>query len=310
MKALYFLALGIFGQFAAVAAPTLYTSSYTVQLTGQRYYAYPAAQVCNSDFAQSDDERTLPTALGGGGGWNAGNQSFTSTAIPNNMSVKSVSVTLHFSTDVTAPITLKLNGTPAETIWSEAGILRDGCQTATFQFPTTAYVDGGVNTVNVTVGANAVVAVSSEITTITYSVGKGSNGDTHGALVQVCHKGSPIYVAASAVAAHIGHGDSQGDCTTPATAKATPAVATELSVSPNPATDQVAFSFRTAGPGKTQLQVYNQWGKLVATVYNKNSEAGELNVVPFNSQQLPEGLYLCRLVSNFGVQTTRLTVSK
>ena len=310
MKAFYLLVLGLFGQFRAVAAPPLYTSSYTVELKGQRYYAYPSAQVCGSDFANSDDERTLPAELGGGRGWNAGNQSFTTTAIPHNMSVRSVSVMIHFNTQIVAPITLKLNGQPAATIWSEAGILRDGCQTATFELPVSAYNDGGVNTVNLTVGANAVLAVSSETTTITYSVGRGSNGGSNGNLVQICHKGDPIYVASSAVAAHKAHGDSLGDCTATPTAKPAPSVAAELSVFPNPATDQVAFSFRPAGAGKTQLQIYNQWGKLVATLSTKESAAGELNQVPFNSRELPEGLYQCRLVTRAGVQTTRLTVSK
>ena len=310
MKALYVLAFAIFGHFVAMAVPPVYTASYTVQLKGQRYYAYPGAQVCNSDFAQSDDWRPLPASLGGGGGWNDGNQSFTSASIPNGMTVRSVSVTIHFSTDIVAPITLKLNGVPAETIFSEDGILRNGCQTATVEMPTSAYVNGGVNTVNLTIGANAVLAVSSETTTITYSAGKNSSGGTHGALVQICHKGDPIYVAASAVPAHLDHGDVPGDCTTPTSVKAAPGVVAELNVSPNPATDQVAFSFRAAKAGNAQLQVYNQWGKLVATVYSRECTAGELNVVPFNGRDLPEGLYLCRLVTSAGVQTTRLTLTK
>ena len=305
MKALYSLAFGLFGHFVAVAAPPVHTASHTIYLTGQRYYAYPAAQVCNSDFAQSDDNRELP---GGGGGWNSGNQSYTSTAIPKNMSVKSVAVTVNFNTQIVAPITLKLNNVAAATIYSQAGILRDGCQTATFVLPVSAYVDGGLNTVNMTVGANAVLAVSTETVTITYSNGKNDNGGEHGGLVQICHKGDAIYVSSNAVPAHLAHGDNVGDC--PTAAKAAPDVATELSVSPNPATDQVAFSFRSARAGKAQVQVYNQWGKLVATVYSRESAAGELNVVPFDSQQLPEGLYLCRLVTSTGVQTTRLTLTK
>ena len=310
MKAFYVLAFAAFGNFAAMAGAPVHTYSYTMALKGQRYYAYPGAQVCGSDFAQSDDERTLPASLGGGGGWNAGNQSYTSLAIPHNMSVRTVAVTVNFNTQIEAPITLKLNGVPAATIWSQAGILRDGCQTATFNLPSSAYNDGSVNTVNMVVGANAVLAVSSETVTITYSVGKNTSNDNPPALVQICHKGDPIYVSSNAVAAHLNHGDSLGDCTGSNGAKAAPATVTELSVAPNPATDQVAFSFRSAQAGKVQLQVFNQWGKLVATVYDQECAADELNVVPFNGHGLPEGIYLCRLITSAGVQTTRLTLSK
>ena len=310
MKAFYLLILALLGHFVAVAGAPVYSAAYTMQLKGQRYYAYPGAQVCGSDFAQSDDERALPAALGGGGGWNFGNQSYTATAIPGNMTVKTVAVTLSFNTQIVAPITMKLNGVPAATIWSQAGILRDGCQTATFELPISAYHDGALNTVNLTVGANAVLAVSSETVTITYSASKNPNGDNPGGLVQICHKGNVIYVASSAVAAHLAHGDSLGDCTGATAGKPAPAPLAELSVAPNPATDQVAFSYRAARAGKAELQVYNQWGKLVATVYGHESAAGELNVLPFSGRDLPEGLYLCRLVTSAGVQTTRLTLTK
>ena len=229
--------------------------------------------------------------------------------------VRTVAVKVNFSTQIVAPITLRLNGVPAATIWSQAGILRNGCQTATFVLPTTSYIDGRMNTVNIVVGANAVLAVSSETVTITYSKTKGNNDgedddDKHANLVQVCHKGDAIYVSSNAVAAHLAHGDKLGDCKNETADNSAPAPVSELSVSPNPATDQVAFSFRAAKAGNAQLQVYNQWGKLVATVYNRECAAGELNVVPFNGRDLPEGLYLCRLVTSAGVQTTRLTLSK
>ncbi|GAB3730055.1 hypothetical protein GCM10027594_12090 [Hymenobacter agri] len=310
MKIIYLLAFGLLGHFAVLAQAPVYSATYTMQLKGQRYYAYPGVQVCGADFAQSDDERTLPAVLGGDGGWNSGNQSFTSTAIPSNMTVKTVAVTVNFNTQVEAPVTLKLNGVPAATIWSQAGILRDGCQTATFALPVAAYVNGGLNTVHMSIGANAVLAVSTETVTITYSANKNTANEPNSGLVQICHKGDPIYVAASAVAAHQAHGDSLGDCTSTTTAKAAPDAAASLMASPNPAADQVAFTFRVAGSGKAELQVYNQWGKLVAAVPTRVSAAGELQVVPFNTQQLPEGLYVCRLVSSAGVQTTRLTLSR
>jgi hypothetical protein len=305
MKALYALAFGLLGQFAAAAAAPVYTASHTIQLSGEKFYSFPDNNICGTDFAQSDESRTAP----GTTGWNSGYQSYTATAIPKNMSVKSVSVTVNYSIQVETPISLNLNGVWAETVIAQPGpSFYYNCQTVTFELPVSAYNDGGLNTVYISPGASAVMAVSTETVTITYSNGKNNGNNQQGGLVQICHKGDPIRVSSSAVAAHMAHGDSMGDCTT--AAKAAPGVATELSVSPNPATDQVAFAFQAARAGKAELQVFNQWGKLVATVYSRESAAGERNVVPFNGHDLPEGLYLCRLVTADGVQTTRLKVAR
>ena len=84
----------------------------------------------------------------------------------------------------------------------------------------------------------------------------------------------------------------------------------QLEAYPNPVTDQATIAFRPTQAGSAQVKVYNQLGKLVATLYDGQVEGNRLYNVTFNGQSLPNGVYNCQLITNGKAVSKRLLVSK
>ncbi|WP_345123154.1 T9SS type A sorting domain-containing protein [Hymenobacter antarcticus] len=131
--------------------------------------------------------------------------------------------------------------------------------------------------------------------------------------VIVCHGGKELCIAASAVPAHLlNHaGDKLGACTSPALRAGIAAGngATELAVYPNPATELAVVSFRAPLDGPARMEVYNEMGQRVATIYDGNVLGGQLYSISLKTQGLTTGLYACRLILNGKTEMMRLTVA-
>lgn len=76
---------------------------------------------------------------------------------------------------------------------------------------------------------------------------------------------------------------------------------------PNPAVDVSSISFALSRDGYTSLAVYDNAGRVVATLANENLNAGP-HQRAFDVTNLPAGLYLYRLSSGGYVETRTLTV--
>jgi len=81
-----------------------------------------------------------------------------------------------------------------------------------------------------------------------------------------------------------------------------------LEVYPNPLTESGTVHFRTRQAGKAQVYLYNELGKLIATVYDAEVASGGEYYLPLSTEKLASGVYLCRLISNGQVENLRLTV--
>ncbi|MFD2718907.1 T9SS type A sorting domain-containing protein [Hymenobacter monticola] len=131
--------------------------------------------------------------------------------------------------------------------------------------------------------------------------------------VIVCHGGKELCVAASAVNAHLtGHpGDKLGACTGGVALRgAAPGEGlAELAAYPNPANGQATLSFRAPLSGQALMEVYNEMGQRVATIYDGQVEGGQLYSRTLDSQGLTTGLYVCRLVLNGKAEMLRLTIA-
>jgi hypothetical protein len=84
----------------------------------------------------------------------------------------------------------------------------------------------------------------------------------------------------------------------------------QLQAYPNPITEQSAISFRPTQAGKAQVKVYNQMGKVVATLYDGQVEGNRLYSMTLNGGSLLGGVYNCQLITNGKVVNKRLLVSK
>ncbi|MBO0357411.1 T9SS type A sorting domain-containing protein [Hymenobacter sp. BT186] len=84
----------------------------------------------------------------------------------------------------------------------------------------------------------------------------------------------------------------------------------QLQAYPNPITEQSAISFRATQAGKAQVKVYNQMGKVVATLYDGQVEGNRLYSMTLNGGSLLGGVYNCQLITNGKVVNKRLLVSK
>ncbi len=81
----------------------------------------------------------------------------------------------------------------------------------------------------------------------------------------------------------------------------------EMGLYPNPGKEFVNISFKMQQTANVKLVIYNTLGEVVAILADGTVEAG-LHQIPFDLSTLNNGLYVCSLTTNDGVQTKRLVV--
>ncbi len=84
---------------------------------------------------------------------------------------------------------------------------------------------------------------------------------------------------------------------------------TALTIFPNPAKGNVTFNFNLANSQNVQLEVYDVKGNLVKKIANTKYMLGDNNV-KLSTDDLPAGLYNCRLITNDVVLNKKLTIAK
>jgi len=211
------------------------------------------------------------------------------------------------------PITLTATG-GVSYVWSPARDLNNPYCANPVCTPTTP----GIYTYTVTAtnqyGCTATSSVTLEVVDVRCGNGKNQK-------VLVCHNGHEICISANAVDAHLNnpsHNDYLGSCsgtrlqaaTAQTQVQAADPLEQVLEASPNPLSASTTIHFRPSETAAAQLQVYNQFGQLVATLFNEVAEGGRDYSREFRAADLPAGLYLCKFVSQGKVQLQRLTVVK
>ncbi|PJJ52932.1 YDG domain-containing protein [Hymenobacter chitinivorans] len=97
---------------------------------------------------------------------------------------------------------------------------------------------------------------------------------------------------------------------TPAKAAALLSNAAGLEIYPNPVVDQATIRFRPTLGGKAQVYLYNELGRLVATLYNAEVVGGQDYQLDLGRAELPNGVYTCRLITNSTVENRRFSIVK
>ena len=87
-------------------------------------------------------------------------------------------------------------------------------------------------------------------------------------------------------------------------------VTSNVSVAPNPATDNTMFKFTAINAEKTTLEIFDMTGSKVADVFMGVVEAGVEYQVNYNVNNLATGVYMFRLTNGSDVQIDRLIINK
>lgn len=179
-------------------------------------------------------------------------------------------------------------------------------------------------TVSVT-DANGCTATSTPVSVCVVDVHCGNNGN-----VSICHKtvvcsssgktkNEALCIPASAVEAHLAHGDKLGACGTNTDCKSaarsasledeTTADGPSAIVYPNPFSSDATLEFRADVSERTAVEVYNTQGVLVAKIFDAVTEAGEVYHANIDGSQWAKGLYLVKIVNVNGVQNLKLVLT-
>jgi hypothetical protein len=142
--------------------------------------------------------------------------------------------------------------------------------------------------------------------------------------VLVCHKGKTKCINASAVEAHLGHGDQLGACATPtgtitareelsAAGSNTMPANFKVNVIPNPAATTTKLFYELPFDGRVSIAVFDILGRRITTLVDASKPAGFHNA-EFNVWALQNGLYYCRIMvktkNTVWVQTRKISVVK
>ncbi len=83
----------------------------------------------------------------------------------------------------------------------------------------------------------------------------------------------------------------------------------DVSVFPNPASDEVTVRYRNPESSRVEIALYDIYGKLIKVLANNNQTAG-LHTFRFDGTGLPAGVYTCRVQSGVSSAATKITILK
>jgi hypothetical protein len=132
--------------------------------------------------------------------------------------------------------------------------------------------------------------------------------------IYVCHKGKSIVVNDNSLKAHLNHGDQPGQCpTSQSITQAAPLEMTEallgvskLQVYPNPSFGQFTLQLNNLKAAKAQILLMDQNGR---TIEQRSIQLinGQQNVI-YNTRKFASGMYMVKVVSEDGVQTSKVVI--
>jgi len=148
-----------------------------------------------------------------------------------------------------------------------------------------------------------------------------------GGKVEICHKAAngkkeTLCVSASAVPAHLAHGDKLGRCGAVTSClddskageeEENPIAGNEINLVayPNPLIDETTVRFNTLETEQVEVAVYNLLGIKIATVFEGMINGMEIHEEKFNAAALSNGIYFVKLVTGQGeIKAERIVVNR
>lgn len=166
----------------------------------------------------------------------------------------------------------------------------------------------GTYSVTITDAQGCTATTSIVITVIDVSC--GNNNDK----VMICHNGTSICVASSAVQSHLNHGDNIGICGTyskvakSAILDTTSSVESGLSIYPNPTSGEFSIQINSLKAGKATINIVTINGQIVEQRDVVLSEG--IQSFSFNITGKATGVYLIKVSGIDGVNTQNLILQK
>ncbi len=87
-------------------------------------------------------------------------------------------------------------------------------------------------------------------------------------------------------------------------------ISSELICYPNPSKGDSKIAFTIAQSSRVTLEVFDMRGQKVATLFDKEAHTGQEYTLRFDGTNLPNGVYICRLVTASDVLTEKVLISK
>lgn len=81
-------------------------------------------------------------------------------------------------------------------------------------------------------------------------------------------------------------------------------------IAPNPVKGIARMSFTSMVDDRIEAELFNISGQKVATLFNSNIQAGEVESITFDSSELQSGIYFIRVVSSVSSYTQKIIVNK
>lgn len=196
----------------------------------------------------------------------------------------------------------------------------DNCEVYKVYFPRTRFdrTDAGMNTVMVTATDKSGNRVTGPLNVNVIDI------SSYGRRVQICYRGRTYRVSKSRVQYYLRKGASLGTCSNDITMVVggsdlnqtigerevdwEPLI--ELGAYPNPTRGMTTITFSSEEAGPAQMAVVSAAGVRMATLYDGNIEAEENVKVTYNTGELPNGMYIIRLVTAGKVKNLKLMVKK
>ncbi|GGG54048.1 T9SS type A sorting domain-containing protein [Bizionia arctica] len=83
----------------------------------------------------------------------------------------------------------------------------------------------------------------------------------------------------------------------------------ETKVYPNPVSNSATVNFVATQNGNASIELYNYFGKNVTTLFSQQVVAGNKYKANFSVENLPAGIYICKITNNNVTETKKIVVS-
>ena len=133
---------------------------------------------------------------------------------------------------------------------------------------------------------------------------------------RICHNGNELCVSPNAVKAHLAHGDKLGPCSIEVRTQSAPSSTLQeatisvvkTGVSPNPNDGQFTVQLSNFKTTKAEVLILDFKGSIIES--RQVQLTGKGQTLHFNIRNKPGGMYVVKVVSTEGVQTTKVVVQK
>ncbi len=132
---------------------------------------------------------------------------------------------------------------------------------------------------------------------------------------RISHYWNTICINVNALPAHLAHCDCIGPCNSFSliianTQNNSDVKETIFTAFPNPLKENTTISLSVKETDLTSLEIYDYFGKRVASLFNQQADEGQLYNIEFDTKEISSGIYFCVLKTSIDQQLIKLVILK